>query len=200
MLIAISGYAQAGKDTIADRLCDVHGFRRVAFADLLRRCAEALDPIVGLHITPAIEVTSAGDMTPQFIDPDAAVITYREALEIYGYEESKSRFPEFRGILQRLGTDVGRKLLSDNIWVDATLASLEPGIDYVITDARFPNEAEAVTREGGLMVRVERIGTGPVNDHPSEVALDDWAFDHIITNDGTIEELNDKVDRLIRAS
>lgn len=200
MLLGISGYAQAGKDTIADRLCEVHGFRRVAFADLLRRCAEALDPIVGLHITPAIEVTSHGDLTPQFIDPDAAVITYTQALELYGYEESKSRFPEFRGILQRLGTDVGRKLLDDNIWVDATLASLEDGVDYVITDARFTNEAQAILDKGGLMVRVEREGTGPVNDHPSETALDHWNFDHIITNDGTIEELNDKVDRLIRAS
>jgi hypothetical protein len=200
MLLGISGYAQAGKDTIADRLCEVHGFERVAFADLLRRCAEALDPIVGLHITPAIEITHAGDLTPQFIDPDAAVITYTQALAIYGYEESKSRFPEFRGILQRLGTDVGRKLLDDNIWVDATLASLQDGVDYVITDARFTNEAQAIIDKGGLMVRVERDGTGPVNDHPSETALDDWFFDYTIQNNGTIEELNDKVDRFVRTA
>jgi hypothetical protein len=181
MLLGISGYAQAGKDTIADRLCEVHGFRRVAFADLLRRCAEALDPIVG-------------------VDPDGSPVTYRETLEYNGYEASKQLFPEFRGILQRLGTDVGRKLLSDNIWVDATLASLEDGVDYVVTDARFTNEAEAILKEGGMMVRVSRQGTGPINDHPSETALDHWKFDHIIENDGTIEELNDKVDRLIRAS
>jgi len=178
MLLGISGYAQAGKDTIADRLCDVHGFRRVAFADLLRRCAEALDPIVG-------------------IDPDGSPVTYKETLEYNGYEASKHLFPEFRGILQRLGTEVGRKLLGDNIWVDATLASLEPGIDYVVTDARFANEAQAILKEGGLMVRVKREGTGPVNDHLSETALDDWDFDHIIINDGTIEDLNDKIDRLI---
>lgn len=181
MLLGISGYAQAGKDTIADRLCDVHGFQRVAFADLLRRCAEALNPIVG-------------------VDPDGSPVTYVETLEFNGYEASKHLFPEFRGILQRLGTDVGRKLLDDNIWVDATLASLKTGVDYVITDARFTNEAQAIIDNGGLMVRVEREGTGPVNDHPSETALDDWFFDYTIQNNGTIEELNDKVDRLIRAS
>ena len=181
MLYGVSGYAQGGKDTIADRLCDVHGFRRVAFADLLRRCAEALDPIVG-------------------VAPYGTPITYRQTLEHNGYEASKQLFPEFRGILQRLGTEVGRKLLGDNIWVDATLASLEDGFDYVITDARFTNEAEAILKNGGLMVRVEREGTGPINGHPSETALDDWAFDHYITNDGTIEELNGKVDRLIRVS
>lgn len=178
LLLGLSGYAQTGKDTVADRLCDVHGFERVAFADLLRRCAEALDPIIA-------------------VDSDGFPVTYAEALHHLGYEQSKAVFPEFRAILQRLGTDVGRRLLSDNIWVDATMASLDPDFDYVITDVRFPNEAQAVIEGNGLVVRVQRPGTAPVNAHPSEVAVDDWDFDRYIENSGTIKELNDRVDQLV---
>lgn len=183
MLYGVSGYARAGKDTIADRLCDVHGFQRVAFADLLRECVQALNPIIDMEMEYDVLVP----------------IRYNDALEQYGYNTSKEIYPEFRNVLQRMGTEVGRKLLGDNIWVDATLASLEDDVNYVITDARFTNEAQAILDNGGVMVRVEREGTGPVNDHPSETELDDWDFDYIIQNDGTIEELNVKIDRLISA-
>lgn len=190
MLIALSGYARAGKDTVADRLCDVHGWERLAFADLLRKCAEALNPIVGVGL---VDVTSVSDAEPMYV-PGNNLITYQEALATYGYDKSKELFPEFRGILQRLGTDVGRKLLSDNIWVDATLAQCESGTNYVFTDARFPNEAWAVANLGGKVVRVNRPGVAAVNDHPSETSLDDWPFDMVCDNDGTIEELNEWID------
>lgn len=183
MLIAISGYATSGKDTIADRLCDVHGYRRLAFADLLRKCLEALNPILDMEMEWDVLVP----------------VRYNDALERYGYHASKEMYPEFRESLQRMGTDVGRKLLDDNIWVDATMASLEPGVDYVLTDARFPNETEAVIQKGGKVLRVERTNVGPANDHPSEISLDDWDFDEIIDNCGTIEDLNDKVDRFIKS-
>ena len=32
--------------------------------------------------------------------------------------------------------------------------------------------------------------------HKSEVDLDDWEFDEVIINDGTIEELCEKIDRV----
>ena len=33
-------------------------------------------------------------------------------------------------------------------------------------------------------------------DHPSETALDDYEFDHVIDNDGSIEELIEEVKQL----
>lgn len=190
MLIAISGYARAGKDTVADRLCDVHGWERLAFADLLRECAKALNPIVGQVL---VELPMLGTDKVEYLETDG-LVTYQESLERYGYDKSKELYPEFRGILQRLGTDVGRRLLDDNIWVDATLAKCEEGKNYVFTDARFPNEATAISGRGGRVVRVERPGVGPANDHPSETSLDDWPFDAVYQNDGTIDDLNAWVD------
>lgn len=175
-LLGLSGYARAGKDTVASILVEDHGYQAIAFADLLRTCVQTLNPIVGL-------------------DVDGDYVRYCEALEVFGYEGAKESAygDEFRVILQRMGTEVGRKLLGQNIWVEATINSLEPGVKYVITDCRFPNEAQAVAERGGVVVRVNRPGFGPANAHPSETSLDDWAFDVILDNAGSLTDLRTKV-------
>jgi hypothetical protein len=103
-------------------------------------------------------------------------------------------------LLQRLGTECGRELISDTVWIDAALNNVELDDHYksiVVTDVRFPNEAQAIKDRGGYIFRIEREGVGPANDHPSEIALDNWIFDCIIDNDGTPEEL---VTRVINAA
>jgi hypothetical protein len=94
---------------------------------------------------------------------------------------------------------------------------------WIITDMRFPNEMEAVKERNGITIRVVREhdikiqhsgdpddfhiekfdSTNPkhaalklgqsLNLHPSETALDDAEFDYVIENDGSIEELIEKV-------
>lgn len=76
--------------------------------------------------------------------------------------------------------------------------------NWIITDMRFPNEMEAVVEKGGITIRVVRPHgyinphTGeykemPLSYHSSETALDDAEFDYEILNDGTIEDLIEKV-------
>jgi hypothetical protein len=65
--------------------------------------------------------------------------------------------------------------------------------NWIITDTRFPNEADAIKNAGGILIRVERPGVKPINDHPSEVGLDHWTFDYVINNDGDLESLSNKV-------
>lgn len=179
MIIGLSGYGRAGKDSVADVLVERHRFQRVAFADKLRECAEALNPIVDVEFDA---------------DESKVPVRYLDAKERHGYNAAKEIYPEFRGTLQRLGTEVGRNILGGNIWVDATMNALDVERDYVITDCRFPNEAQAINRAGGLVVRVQRPGNGPANDHPSETALDDYQFDGVINNDGTLEDLATRVE------
>ncbi len=57
----------------------------------------------------------------------------------------------------------------------------------VFTDCRFPNECELVRKLGGRMWRVER-GERLPEQHPSETALDNWKFDRVLHNNGTLEE------------
>lgn len=80
--------------------------------------------------------------------------------------------------------------------------------NWIITDMRFPNELKAVKDRDGISIRVKRGTENPNNDvqngiplstilsnytHPSETALDNVTFNWEINNDGTIEELIEKV-------
>lgn len=155
MIVGLTGYAQHGKDSLGKLFVEA-GYTKMAFADALRKCVATLNPIVGVdHGTP---------------------ITYIELLDSVGYEEAKKN-PEVRRLLQVFGTEVARDILGEDTWVNALAkAWFEAGRpNLVITDVRFPNEADFVHRNGGLLVEVIRLnedGTPFDNgigiDHPSE--------------------------------
>lgn len=192
ILIGLSGYARSGKDTAAEFLVEGAGFTRVSFADKLREFLYALNPMVEV-------VSEAPPM--EFIDPiKLRAVRVREVIDTYGWDGYKdTRYVhEIRPLLQRLGTEAGRQTISDTIWIDAALNGLDPEGRYVVTDARFPNEAEAVKSRGGALWRIDRRDTGPAlgpdgTAHPSETSLDDWDFDLRILNDSNLEELKYKV-------
>ena len=123
-----------------------------------------------------------------------------------------------RLLLQILGTEAGREIIHPNIWVNALFADYKfievlPNTDtglanynpkynfpnWIITDVRFPNEADAIKERGGILIRLTR--TTPVAEevakHESETALDNYdKFDYIIDNSGTEEELYTQIDKL----
>lgn len=171
-VIGLSGYARSGKDTVGGFLLE-KGFMRASFADYIRKALYTLNPY------------------------GADNNSVKEIIDKYGWEESKNHHPEIREQLQRLGSEVGREILGENIWVDLTFRNMPDGSKIVVTDCRFPNEAESVKKLGGQVWRVERPGLGAANAHQSEVALDGWNFDATIINDGVIEDLSDKVEALL---
>lgn len=92
-----------------------------------------------------------------------------------------------RTFLQKLGTDAMRIGLHENTWVNALAADYEPGCKWLVTDVRFKNEAKMLKEVGALLIRVDRnVDTG---DHPSEVDLDDYKFDVVLDNSGSILNL-----------
>jgi hypothetical protein len=112
-----------------------------------------------------------------------------------------------REFLQKLGTDAIRDSLHTNAWVNALMADYTPTQvqwsdgpiggykdgpmpNWIITDTRFPNEAQAIKDKGGLVIRVDRPGVKPINDHPSEVGLDSWDFDYKIANVSDVKALS----------
>ena len=74
------------------------------------------------------------------------------------------------------------------------------GLNCAFTDLRFPNEAEAIRSLGGLLVRIDRPDVPKMN-HPTECALDDWSdWDHVIENNGTLDEFVATVRALLSGS
>jgi hypothetical protein len=87
---------------------------------------------------------------------------------------------------------------------------------WIFSDMRFENEFDAIKSRGGLTIRVNRTAINPsfvdvmrpysnhVNYgipmpelHPSETSLDNHSFDETIINDGTIEDLIEKVKTIL---
>jgi hypothetical protein len=69
--------------------------------------------------------------------------------------------------------------------------------NWIITDMRFLNEYTAVKSRGGITIRVnrelKREHNFPGQPHISETALNNENFDVVIHNNGTLEELVEKV-------
>lgn len=179
MLIGLCGYAGCGKDTAAQVLIEDFNFQRVAFADPIKQALLALDPLVP--------------------DGEGRHLRLSEFKQDRSWAEVKE-YPEVRRLMQILGTEVGRNLFDPDIWVKLAgnkLASTLSVGDTVVTDVRFSNEARLIKRHGGILVRINRPEFGPVNEHVSDRASENWTYDHQIANDSDVVTLHAKVRELL---
>lgn len=78
-----------------------------------------------------------------------------------------------RQILQSLGTDWGRNMVSPTIWIDTMRRIItEQAFDtIIIDDCRFENEADMVRDMGGIVVGLEREGIAYTGEHASEMPV-----------------------------
>jgi hypothetical protein len=122
-----------------------------------------------------------------------------------------------RDLLQKLGTECMRTGLHENTWVNALMADYQKELrietdhpysehltarypNWIITDVRFPNEAQAIKDKGGIIIRIDRPGVKPINAHPSETGLDDWNFDHKIANVSDLISLKYTMEVILKES
>lgn len=134
--------------------------------------------------------------------------TYGKLATLYGFADSlKAHCRVAYGmrdkdapLLQMVGTELYRRM-NPNIWVNVLIDTIREQAPEVaiITDVRFPNEADALKSLGGILVRVSRFnedGTDFVAPdrsptHPSEIALDNysgWDY-HFKVKTGDLETL-----------
>ncbi|MFB8107291.1 hypothetical protein ACFC3O_31550 [Streptomyces sp. NPDC056007] len=182
--IALIGRARSGKDTIAARLTSHYVYTRIAFADPLKELALSIDPIV------AYEPSGYGPLPTRL----SAVV------QRYGWESAKDRFPEVRRTLQRTGQAVRDQEAGHwlSLALDKVTVADAWNLPVVVTDCRYPNEAEALKARGFRLVRVLRPGIErAAPQHESETALDGYPADVTLANTGTVEDLNARTDALI---
>lgn len=173
-IIGLSGYATSGKDTVAEVLTRLYGYQRVAFADKLKAFVRTINPVIAtIH---GKDIVRADELVRGLGDTEAK--TYKE----------------YRRILQVAGTTV-REFFGKDTWVNAALDGVDGYV--VVTDVRFQNEAQRIKDLGGLVLRVQRPGVGPANDHISERDLDAFNFDGYVINDGTLLDLEGEVQRVL---
>jgi hypothetical protein len=165
---------------------------------------------IASHLTGIdIEMFEDQEFKKTLLGPEWGTIEHNPLNSIPVFEDVKfNSLMSVREFLQKLGTDAMRKGLHDNVWVNALMSDYRP-IEYnddeqprlpnwIITDCRFPNEAQAVKDKGGLVIRIDRPGIKPINDHPSEIALDNWKFDYKISNVSDIYALKETVEVILK--
>lgn len=109
---------------------------------------------------------------------------------------------EIRPYFQKIGTDICRKRLGNNIWC-IVLENLFNGRDkYIISDIRFPNEVEYFrSKYDALIIRVKNKYINNYLNHESEKYIDDIKYDyiyHIGVNDED-ERLYDYISKWLMA-
>lgn len=185
-LIGITGLKTSGKDTTFEAIQRITGnATRRAFADNLKALgAKAL----GLEFSDMDDFKEVG-----LLDVDLDGIT-----EITG-----------RQYLQNLGVGA-RDVLGVNFWIDQVLPldSLkrdqiwagDSGLPEwgVVTDVRFPNEAQRVLDLGGQVWEIVRPGLES-DGHASEIPLPREHVTRTILNDGTITQLDGRVEDVLRS-
>jgi len=172
MIIGITGHMQAGKSTIGQYLVEDFGFVQAAFADPLKQMVLALDPWVAMPVCS----THQEDEENVHFRLLSAVVQHE------GWERAK-KYPDVRRLLQRMGTEAGRQVLGEDLWINHMWKTSIVGyhFDVVITDVRFKNEAVAIREWGGYVWKVTRPGYEG-DGHASELEIDEIDEDFQIPN------------------
>jgi len=168
-IIGLTGFAGAGKDTVADLLVTHARFRKMAFADSLRgEIGDGFSVETSYLSHPSTKHTPMAALAMRRAPRDflAAVVLslsvaspdQRTPLSDAWLDEPRSP----RQILQWWGTEY-RRSQHPRYWTRIMLERLahfrrEGETRFVITDVRFENEADTVRSAGGTIWQVTRPG------------------------------------------
>lgn len=160
--IGITGYARAGKDTVAELLSVALTSRGlgVVVRSLAFPIKTALTRLTGRSFH--------GDKIKAEPVEILGGITGRDAMISLG-DWARSHNP--------------------NVFVEA-LKAAPLGADFnvvLVPDVRRKNEVARMD----YIIRVTRPGVGPGANHPTEGELDDYSEDYLVENTGTLQELAD---------
>lgn len=193
MIIGISGYSGSGKDLVGSIIQEIslNKWHIKKWAGKLKTIASILTGI-------PVENFEDQEFKKTLLGPEWGTVKDIPLNGVPVFADIKfNSLMSVRDFLQKLGTDAIRDNLHENTWVNATMADYSGESNWIITDTRFPNEAEAIKKAGGIVIRVNRPGVQPINPHPSETSLDDWEFDAVINNDGDVADIVHKVGLLL---
>lgn len=101
-----------------------------------------------------------------------------------------------REALQTLGTEWGRGMIDNHIWLKRAQIEINNHSSLVVSDVRFDNEARLIKQNGGVIIEVVRDVKVDVRQHSSEAGINRNFVDYIIHNDGSFDDLRSKVNAI----
>lgn len=133
-----------------------------------------------------------------------------DMLEVAGFGRPKTQAEKeaiiaelgvsWRHMAQTLGTEWGRRLVHDDLWVvSAKRSMLRDGGAIVLTDVRFENEALTIRALGGIVCHLQgradamsQVTAG----HASETGIAFGSHDVLVDNSGSLQHLHEQLDNL----
>jgi hypothetical protein len=169
-LIGFTGFFRSGKTTAARYLTENMGYEYMRFAGPLKQMLKVLG------------------LTDDQVDGNLK----NEPCELLG-----GKTPRYA--MESLGTSWGRDMIVPDLWARAWKNRLyeaqKTGKDrFVLDDCRFLNEAELIRSMGGVIVKIDRPGIEPDLSLPTERAQLQIVADYRLVNQGSIKDLEDRVD------
>lgn len=165
--------AQCGKSTTAGMLVKEYGYKNDRFSAPLKTMWAAL----------CLE-----QLVPQKILAASLEGSLKEA-------DIPQVGTSFRTFAELVGTECFRKMINMDIWVNMARTrfaqKLGAGMNLVIEDVRFPNEADLIRGLGGKMLCITRPGF--TASRPSEGHLANYHFDARFDNNASAAELLEEV-------
>jgi len=191
-IFAICGFQSSGKDTLAEHLVTKYGFKKLSFASILKDIV-------------AIMFDWSRDKLEGLTKEDRQ---WREEIDVWWSESLNMTNLTPRYVLQYFGTELFRVHFHQDIWLKVIEKQLSKhkNPNIVITDCRFPNEMEMLTKYNAKIIHIHRnmpewftsyqLGNDDIEEvkklHESEKAWIRNLPDYIIYNNGTIDELYEK--------
>ena len=206
-IISFSGKARSGKDTLANVLCEKFGYQNISFAESLKNmCSHASGLERSYFFADELKdktfdtPLALNDQFVQDLIKNFRNITDEQKLSIESSCANKTVVTP-REMLQYVGTEVIRKSMGDNVWIDLVRNQLHymnnnyGQNNFVITDCRFPNERKMLRELGSILfylerpsfqIYLERPSFQIDSNHASETSLGGSSeYDFTIFNTGT---------------
>jgi hypothetical protein len=182
-VIGIVGKAQSGKTSTSlilyQLLNAIAPWEIKAFAARLKRMVESLHNIP----SGSLSLASSDLWKAKVVEESKETILYTKGTT-------------FGMLLQRYG-ELLRQANGRGFFVDLLFAEWTNSSRWIIEDVRVKNEAKAIKDRGGILLRIARAGKaysdGRDTSHPSEIEIDEITVDFRIDNNGTHDELREKI-------
>jgi hypothetical protein len=199
-IIAVVGFIGEGKDTVSNYIASKYGFQKESFAKPLK---------------DIVSIIFGWDRA--LLEGNTPISRHwREQIDVYwssviGYDVTP------RYILQHVGTDMFRNMISPNIWSEVLQKKIinNPQTNYIISDVRFQEEINMLKKYDVTFVRVSKhippwyeLGLKAANGntdaiiqlsnmkiHESEWNWLNLNIDYTIDNTKSISELHKEIDK-----
>ncbi len=183
-LIAFCSRKRAGKDTGANYLIENYGYTQYSFAGPLKKACQEIFMF-------SDEQTEGHEKERH---DDRWNITARKVFQIFGTEMFREKLSDFFPEMAHLKENFW--IYRFKIWYNK-FKQENPNGKVVVSDVRFPNEADIVKKLGGVVVKIHRNTNNKIDNHASEKQIDLIKGDYTIENNGTLQEYYNNIEQIL---